>query len=58
VVGANIFMGREQLHEMPIQGIGPASNQRGEYAYKVGVENGIALVRDRDEVFMRLRYTF
>lgn len=58
VVGANIFMGREQLHEMPLASIGPASNQRGEYAYKVGVENGIALVRDRDEVFMRLRYTF
>jgi hypothetical protein len=58
IVGANIFMGKEQIHEMPISGIGPASNQRGEYAYKVGVENGIALVRDRDEVFMRLRYTF
>ena len=58
VVGANVFMGREQLHEMPLAGIGPASNQRGQYAYQVGVENGIALVRDRDEVFMRLRYTF
>ncbi|MDP6981057.1 MAG: hypothetical protein QF570_21050, partial [Myxococcota bacterium] len=58
VVGANIFMGRQQIHEMPIRGIGPAANQRGRYAYKVGVENGISLVRDRDEVFMRLRYTF
>jgi len=58
VVGANIFMGREQLHEMPLAGIGPVSNQRGKYAYKVGVENGISLVRDRDEVFLRLRYTF
>lgn len=58
VVGANIFMGREQLHEMPLAGVGPAANQSGKYAYKVGVENGISLVRDRDEVFMRLRYTF
>lgn len=58
ILGANIFMGREQLHEMPLAGIGPAANQRGQYAYKVGVENGISLVRDRDEVFMRLRYTF
>lgn len=58
IVGANIFMGREQIHEMPLAGIGPAANQRGKYAYKVGVENGISLVRDRDEVFLRLRYTF
>ena len=58
ILGANIFMGKEQIHEMPIASVAPASNQRGEYAYKVGVENGIALVRDRDEVFMRLRYTF
>jgi hypothetical protein len=58
VVGANMFMGKEQIHEMPLAGIGPVSNQRGEYAYKVGVENGIAALRDRDEVFMKLRYTF
>ena len=58
VVGANIFMGKEQIHEMPLASIGPVSNQRGKYAYKVGVENGIASLRDRDEVFLKFRYTF
>ena len=55
-----MFWGREQLHEMPLAGIAPSSNQAalGKYAYQVGVENGVSLVRDRDEVFMRLRFTF
>ena len=38
--------------------ITPASNQQGDAAYRVGVENGISLVRDRDEVYLRVRYTF
>ncbi len=57
-LGAAWFMGREQLRDIPVTGIGPASNQQGEFAYQVAVENAIAIVRDRDELFLRLRYTF
>ncbi len=31
---------------------------RGEGAYHSYVENGLSPVRDRDELFLRLRYTF
>ena len=57
-VGMNFFMGRTELVDMPINPITPASNQQGDSAYLVGVDNGISLARDRDEVFLRLRYTF
>ena len=30
----------------------------GDWAYEGGAQNGISIVRDRDEVYMRLRYTF
>jgi len=56
--GVNAFFGRISLNEMPINEVGPASNRQGQHAYSDGVENGLSLVRDRDEVFFRLRYTF
>ncbi len=57
-VGANFFFGRFQTADVPIQPIGPASNQVGRGAFTSGVENGLAVVRERDELFLRLRYTF
>ena len=57
-VGLAFFMGRTELFDMSINPIGPTSNQIGPHAYQNGVETGLALVRDRDEIFFRLRYTF
>ena len=34
------------------------SNQAGAWSYNSWVENGLAVIRDRDEVYMRIRYTF
>jgi hypothetical protein len=33
-------------------------NRVGDHAYQDAVENALAVVRERDEIFMRLRYTF
>ena len=57
-VGAAIFMGRSQLVDMPVNEIGPASNRLGAHAYQDSTENGLALIRDRDELYLRVRYTF
>ena len=34
------------------------SNRTGRHAYKDFAENGLSAVRDRDEIFLRVRYTF
>jgi hypothetical protein len=34
------------------------SNRVGRHAYRDFVENGLSAVRDRDEMFLRIRYTF
>ena len=57
-VGLGFFFGRTELTDMAVNPIGPTSNRIGPDAYKNAVETGIALVRDRDEIFFRLRYTF
>ena len=57
-VGASIFTGEQDLVTMPVNEIGPASTRSGPNAYMNGSDPGLALVRDRDEVFMSLRYTF
>jgi hypothetical protein len=57
-VGAGIFFGRTQLVDMPLSSIGPASNRIGANQFQDGVENLLAVVRDRDELFLKLRYTF
>jgi hypothetical protein len=56
--GASMFMGREELTQASVNSAGPAGNRQGKHAYQDGTENGLAAVRDRDEVFLRLRYTF
>jgi hypothetical protein len=57
-VGASLFFGRQQLVPMPINDVAPGSNRSGKHAYMNSVENGLAGIRDLDEMFMRLRYSF
>ena len=52
------FFGHTQLKDMPLQSIAPAANRSGANGYEDGVDNILSLVRTRDEVFMRLRWTF
>ncbi len=55
--GVAVFAGREEPRDMAIS---PTSlgNRVGAHAYDDFVENGLTAVRDRDEVFLRIRYTF
>jgi hypothetical protein len=57
-VGIAAFMGREEERPMPIQEISPAVQRFGRNAYKSSVENGLAVIRERDEIFLRIKYTF
>jgi hypothetical protein len=57
-VGVSLFIGRTQLKDMPIRGFGPAGNRQGVNQYKVGVDNLLSHFRHRDEVWLRLRWTF
>ena len=57
-VGGNVFMGRQQLRDAPINEIRPGLNRVGENAYKDAVENGLSALRERDEIYLTLRYTF
>ena len=57
-VGASLFTGSQRLIDMPLNPIAPAGPRAGPNAYQDGTEPGLSLVRDRDEVFMTLRYTF
>jgi hypothetical protein len=52
-----IFEGREEPRVMAFE---PTflGNRVGRHAYKDFVENGLSAVRDRDEIFLRMRYTF
>ena len=56
--GVALFMGREFLVDMQNNGIGPAGNRLGDNAYQNSTPAGLGIVRDRDEVFFKLRYTF
>ncbi len=57
-VGASMFMGRQEFVDMPVNGVAPAAPRTGPWAYKDAIEPALSIVRDRDEVFMTLRYTF
>jgi hypothetical protein len=62
-IGVNIFFGRTELNRMPLNEIGPVSNRapagsNERIAYQDGVDNLLSLVRRRDEVYLRLRWTF
>jgi len=57
-LGASIFFGRQQLTDMPVNGIAPAGERGGDNPYQNGTFGGVSLIKDRDEVYMTLRYTF
>ena len=57
-VGVNVFWGHQQLRDSAINEIRPGLNRTGHHAYKDGVDNGLAAVRQRDEVNLTIRYTF
>jgi hypothetical protein len=56
-VGVALFMGRFEEKTAPLNPIA-STNRTGRGAYKEFVENGLSVVRDRDEVFLRVRYSF
>jgi hypothetical protein len=55
--GFALFWGRYEGKDLPLNPLTP-SDQAGAWAYRSWVDNGLAVVRDRDEVYMRIRYTF
>jgi hypothetical protein len=57
-VGLLVFFGRTQLVDMPVRELAPAVNRTGRNAYKNGVDNQLSAIRRRDEMFLRLRWTF
>ncbi len=62
-LGMNVFFGNTQLTAMPVNGIGPTTNRaplpgNPGIAYLDGVDNVLAAIRRRDEVYLRLRWTF
>jgi hypothetical protein len=57
-IGMLYFWGRTEMESMPINELGPPSNRVGKYTYDVGVDNVLSVIRKRDEVFLRLRWTF
>jgi hypothetical protein len=57
-VGANVFMGKADLVDMSVNPVALQNRVQGRRTYKNQAENGLAVFRDRDEVFVRLRYTF
>ena len=56
--GAALFMGRREFHDEALNSIGPPGNRLGDHAYQDSIEPGLSLIRDRDELWMKLRYTF
>ena len=57
-VGANAFYGSVRSLEAPLVAPGTAAGGAGKGAQRFYVENGLSQIRDRDEFFLRLRYTF
>jgi hypothetical protein len=43
---------------MPVRAFAPTSTRAGPHAYDDGVENVLSVIKNRDEVFLRVRYTF
>ena len=59
IVGYNAFFGRWQRKEGAVVPLGRLPGTRAfRGAYASFAENGLAAVRDRDELFLRIRYTF
>jgi hypothetical protein len=57
-VGLSYFFGHTELVDMPERDFAPASNVVGKDANKIGVDNALSNFRDKDEVWLKLRWTF
>ncbi len=57
-VGMNFFFGRFETVDTAIAPLGVIGTEAGHMAYKDASENALAVVRERDEAYLRLRYTF
>lgn len=57
-IGIAGFYGREERATAPLSPIAGPSGGAGKGSQRAYVENGLSAIRDRDEVFLRLRYTF
>ncbi len=57
-VGLNLFFGGWDERPTELRPIGTHRNRVGGDAYKSFWENGLSAVRDRDEIFLRVRYSF
>lgn len=57
-IGAAGFYGRQERITAPLSPIAGPSGGAGRGSQRAYVENGLSSIRDRDEVFLRLRYTF
>ncbi len=55
--GAGVFAGRMAARDMPLSPVS-LGNRAARNAYDDFVENGLSVVRERDELFLRVRYTF
>jgi hypothetical protein len=55
--GAAVFAGRMAVRDMPLAPVS-LGNRAGRHAYDDFVENGLSVVRERDELFLRVRYTY
>jgi hypothetical protein len=56
-VGVAAFSGRSQEQTAAITPVS-LDNRVGKGSYKSHVENGLSVIRERDEFFLRVRYTF
>jgi len=57
-IGMNFFFGKTQLSDMAVREFAPAGNRTGPHAYKNGVDQAISSFRDKDEIWLKLRWTF
>ena len=56
-LGFALFWGRYQGKDLALNQV-IEGNQVGDGAYRTWVENGLSVIRDRDEAYLRIRYTF
>jgi len=56
--GVAAFAGHESERVAALSGLGTEGERFGRNANKSFVENGLSVVRERDEIFLRVRYTF
>ena len=57
-VGMAAFLGDADALSIGVDAVLPGSNHVGPLAYTNEVERGLAPIRDRDEIYLRIRYTF